>query len=54
MPTLNKIEIVVKKYLEEIVDKRSVPTNPEKWIDFDGGESEKSNLEKVFLPKPVI
>ena len=45
---------IQKKYLEEIVDKRSDPTDPELWIDFDGKKSKKSNLEKVFLPKPVI
>ena len=42
------------KYLDQIIEKRSDPTDPEKWINFDGSITLKSNKDKIYLPKPFI
>jgi len=45
---------IQKKYLDQIVEKRADPTDPEQWIDFNGKKMKKTNKESVFLPKPFI
>ncbi len=43
-----------EKYLNQIIEKRSLPTDPDLWIDFNGKESNKNKRDKIYLPKPYI
>jgi len=45
---------IQQKYLNQIIEKRSDPTEPEQWINFDGKKDKKSNKDKIYLPKPFI
>ena len=45
---------IQQKYLNQIIEKRSDPTNPDEWVGFDGKKEKKNNKDKVYLPKPFI
>ena len=45
---------VQERYLSQIIEKRSDPTNPDNWKDFNGDIVPKKNKNKIYLPKPFI
>ena len=45
---------IQQKYLNQIIEKRSDPTEPDQWIGFDGKKDKKNNKDKIYLPKPFI
>ena len=43
----------MSKYISDIVSARRLPTDPDKWINFDGKEMSVNEKDYTQLPKPV-
>jgi hypothetical protein len=43
----------MSKYISDIVSARRLPTDPDKWINFDGKEMSVNEIDYTQLPKPV-